>query len=685
MEENLSLFPDPRSDARIRIEELRALIDKYDRAYYVEAQSLVSDKEYDLLFRELSDLEKSFPEFASASSPTQRVSGEPLKEFESVVHEKPMLSLGNTYSREEVADFDRRVGEGLENKEHSYVAELKFDGVAVSLRYRDGELELGATRGDGTRGDNITRNIRTIKSIPLKVNEVQYKGVPVRNFEVRGEVYMLEADFLELNRKRIEAEEKPYANPRNLTAGSLKLLDSSQLAERPLRMVCYYLDCTDVQLESHSENLQLLAELGLPAQQHYKLCANQDEIFAFIDEWKEKRPQLPFQIDGIVLKVDSLLQQDMLGAVARSPRWAIAYKYEAESAQTLLKGIILQVGRTGAVTPVADLEPVFLAGSTVSRATLHNADYIAGLDIRVGDTVYVEKGGDVIPKVTGFDPGLRQPDSVPFVFPALCPCELKSPLVRPEGEANHYCNSQDCPWQIRRRIEHFISRNAMDINAGEKIVDQLVTNGFVHNIADLYSLKNRRSELLGLERWGEKSLDNLLESIEKSKTRQLDRVIFALGIRFIGEGASRILARHFRSLDLLAKATKDELASVFEIGDKTAESVCRFFEDEKQLAIIERLRAAGLNFSYTGTESTETGQLTGKTFVLTGELDSMTRNEAKKKIEGLGGKVTGSVSKNTSFVVSGANPGSKYSQAQKLGVPVLDEQDFISLIENSAG
>lgn len=680
MAETLNLFSDGSEAARIRIAELAELIKKYDRAYYIDAQPLVTDREYDSLFSELAGLEKQYPEYLLPDSPTQRVSGEPLKEFESVAHEKPMLSLSNTYSRDEVSDFDRRVREGLEGREYSYVTELKYDGVAVSLRYSGGELRLAVTRGDGATGDNITQNIKTIKSIPLKVNDVSYHGARLENFEVRGEVYMLEEDFLKINEKRIASEEKPYANPRNLTAGSLKLLDPRQLAERPLRIVCYYLDTADARLESHSENLELIRLLGLPAPNYFKVCPTLEEVYGFIDEWKEKRPSLPFQIDGIVIKVDSLKLQEMLGFVARSPRWAIAYKYEAESAMTKLNGILLQVGRTGAITPVAELEPVFLAGSTVSRATLHNADYIAGLDIRIGDTVLVEKGGDVIPKVTGFVPELRPDGAVPYVFPVICPCELKSSLARPEGEANHYCNHQECPWQIRRRIEHFISRNAMDINAGEKIIDQLVTNGFIHNIADLYLLKDKRDGLLQLERWGEKSADNLLESIEKSKSKQLDKLIYALGIRFIGEGASKILAKHFKSLDSLAAATKEQLTSVFEIGDKMAESIVQFFADEKQKSIIESLRASGINFDYTEQNSAESTPLSGKVFVLTGELESMTRNEAKRKIELLGGKVTGSVSKNTNFVVAGANAGSKLTQAQKLGVAVLNEEEFKEMV-----
>ena len=669
------------TDIRKRIEELIRLINKYDKAYYIDAQPLVSDREYDYLLEELSSLEKKYPAFARADSPTQRVGGAPLKEFRPVTHERPMLSLGNTYSREELLDFHRRVTTGLNGRENKYVTELKFDGVAISLRYIDGKLSLGVTRGDGYKGDDITQNIKTIKSIPLAVPNVIYKDSPLRNFEVRGEIYMLNDDFLAINEKRLEAELKTYANPRNLTAGTLKLLDSKQVAGRPLQIVCYYLDSDEHKFDSHYENIALLKQMGFPVSDETQLCDDMDNVFEFIDKWESKRPGLPFQIDGIVIKADSIENQEILGFVSRSPRWAIAYKYEAESAETILKDITLQVGRTGAVTPVAELEPVFLAGSTISRATLHNADFIEEKDIRIGDTVIVEKGGEVIPKIVRVLPEKRNDNSKRYIYPDVCPCELESPLYRPPGEANHYCNHRECPWQVRRKIEHFFSRNAMDIKGGEKGIEQFVNAGLLKNIADIYSLHTRKTEILQLERWGSKSMNVLLDSIEESKSRDFHRVLYGLGIRFIGETAAKILASHFKKIDNLAAADREELTAVHEIGEKMADSITRFFNDPRQIEIIDKLKEAGLNFNAAADESSESDFLASQTFVLTGELSDMTRKEAKEIIENLGGKVTGSVSKKTNYVVVGGNPGSKYNKALELGVQVLNEDEFKALIE----
>lgn len=671
-------------DIKNRVNDLKTLINKYDKAYYQDARPLVSDREYDMLFRELTDLENKHPELKSPDSPTVRVGGEPLKEFSTVEHAKPMLSLSNTYSREELLDFDRRVREGLEGMPFKYVCELKFDGVAMSLSYKNGALSIAATRGDGFKGDDVTQNIKTIRSIPLKINDIEINGVKLDNFECRGEVYLENEDFLKINEKRIEAELKTYANPRNLTAGTLKLLDPSIVAGRPLKIVCYYLDTDDIKMESHYENIQLLKALGLPTSEFTKVCGTTEEVFAFIDEWEKRRSELPFQIDGIVIKVDSIAKQNILGSVARSPKWAIAYKYEAETAETILKDITLQVGRTGAVTPVAELEPVLLAGSTISRATLHNADYIAERDIRIGDTVVVEKGGEVIPKISKVIMDKRKPPAVEYKFPDLCPCENKSPIVRPEGEANHYCNDRECPWQIRRRIEHFFSRNAMDIKGGEKGVEQFVGAGLLKNIADIYDLKDKKDDILQLERWGAKSVKVLLDSIEESKTQPFEKVLYGLGIRFIGEGAAKILARSLKSIDAMAAATKEELIAIHEIGDKMADSILMFFADEKQREIIERLKAAGLIFVSDIEETPAEAQIfEEKTFVLTGELPRMTRKQAKEIIEARGGKVTGSVSKKTSYVVAGANPGSKYKKAQELGIEILDEEALTKMIGES--
>ncbi len=564
-----SLFDIVPEDIKNRVMKLREEIRKHDYAYYIEAQPIISDREYDNLFAELKELENKYPSLITPDSPTQRVGGEPLKEFCTITHSIPMLSLSNTYSRAEVEDFHRRVTEMLSNQEIEYVTELKYDGVAISLIYKNGYLDLGITRGDGYSGDDITQNIKTIKLLPLKINEVLINGVKLTDFEVRGEVFMLEKDFLEINRQRSEVGEKLFANPRNTTAGTLKLFDNREVARRPLKIVCYYLYTDQIELKSHYENLFHLKNMGFPLSNQFKLCCNIDEVFDYIEYWEKYRYNLPFQIDGIVIKVNSIAQQKVLGSIARSPRWAIAYKYEAETDKTVIENISLQVGRTGAVTPVAELEPVFLAGSTVSRATLHNADFIIQKDIRIGDTVLVQKGGDVIPKIVSVVFEERSPDSVPFVFPEYCPCELKSKLRKPEGESAYYCEHPECPWQIRRRIEHFASRNAMNIEGlGEKVIEQLVEKGLIKNIADIYDLYKYRKDIIKLERWAEKSADNLFRAIENTKSQPFHRVLFALGIRYIGENSAKILARNFDSIDELMNANREELTSIYEIGEK---------------------------------------------------------------------------------------------------------------------
>ncbi|MFC2130218.1 NAD-dependent DNA ligase LigA [Bacteroidota bacterium] len=678
---NLFSINNKKTIAKHRIIELRELIKKYDYAYYVEAHPSITDREYDALFSELQNLEKNYPEFLTKDSPTQRVGGETLEGFVSVAHEKPMLSLSNTYNREELEDFDKRVKELLEGQEYRYITELKFDGVAINLRYVEGKLSVAATRGDGTTGDDVTHNIRTMRTVPLQVKDLKIDGALQKNFEVRGEVYMQEEDFLRINELRIENEEKPYANPRNLTAGTLKLLNSKIFASRPVKLTSYYFDSKDANLQYHSENIKYLKELGFPVNRHSDICANINEVFDFIDKWEEKRNELPFQIDGIVIKIDDLNQQRILGSVARSPRWAIAYKYEAESAETVINGIKLQVGRMGTITPVAVLEPVLLAGSTISRATLHNADYIEELDIRIGDTVRIQKGGDVIPKVISVVEEKRAENAVKFKFPEVCPCELERPIIRPEGEANHYCNAPDCPWQIRRKIEHFMSRNAMNIAGGEKGVEQFVFLGFLANIADLYDLKDKRDEIINLERWGKRSAEVLFNSIEESKKQPFKKVLFAIGIRFIGEGAAKILSDNFRSIEKLEQAPKEDLTAVYEIGDKMADSIIAFFKDEQNKEILERLKKAGLRFEAVEDEISLSEKFAGTTFVLTGEMSSMRRNDAKARIEALGGKVSGSVSSKTGYVVAGENPGSKLNKAMKLDVQVLNEEEFLNLLK----
>jgi DNA ligase (NAD+) len=675
-------YNNANSEIREKIDKLSTLIRQYDNAYYIDAEPLVSDREYDAIFRELQDLEKQYPEFAKADSPTKRVGGNPLKEFNQIKHEKSMLSLANTYSIEEIEDFDRKIRQELDTAEYQYVAELKYDGVAISLRYEDCELKYAVTRGDGIYGDDITLNIKTIRSLPLKIDPIKMNDKEIRNFEIRGEIYMNIADFDQINQEREAEGEKTYANPRNLTAGTLKSLDSKQVAKRKLQIVCYYLDTEDAVLSSHFENIQLLKKAGFPTGENTVLCKNLDDIKEFLNEWDQKKNDLPFQIDGAVLKLDSLKQQDIMGFIARSPKWAVAYKYEAESAETLLKDITLQVGRTGAITPVAELEPVFLSGSTISRASLHNADYISDRDIRIGDTVIIQKGGEVIPKVVGVNLAKRQIDSKVYIFPELCPCELKSDLTRPEGEANHYCNHPECPWQIKRRIEYFASRTAMNIDGlGEKAVDQFVTAGLLKNIADIYDLPTKREEIMLLDRWGEKSIDSLFAGIEASKKQSFDKVLFAIGIRFVGEGAAKILANNFNHIDKLALADKEQLTALREIGARIAESVLDFFKDEKEMEIIARLRKSGLQFEKEIDESINDKRFEGMTFVLTGELETMTRTQAKETIEKYGGRASSSVSKKTSYLVAGANAGSKYENAVKLGVKILSETEFSELIK----
>lgn len=684
-EEGDSSIQDGNTNSKVtlRVDELRQLIRKYDKAYYVDAMPLITDKEYDELFRELQELERSFPELITPDSPTQRVGGEPLKEFTQITHARQMMSLANTYSEEEVRDFDRRVRQGLEGQEVDYVCELKYDGVAVSLVYENYQLKYAATRGDGIIGDDITANIKTIPSVPLVVNHVEVNGAQLRNFEVRGEVFMLNSSFLKLNQEREEQGEKTYANPRNTTAGTLKLLSPKEVSKRPLQIVCYFLATDDIELESHHSNIKLLAEMGFVVGNATSIQHSIDGVFDFINKYEDKREELPFMIDGIVLKVDSLRQQRELGSVARSPRWAIAYKYEAKKATTQLLGISLQVGRTGAVTPVAELQPVLLAGSTISRATLHNEDYIKELDLRIGDTVIIEKGGEVIPKVLKVELDKRSDSAQLWSMPHHCPCDIQSQLHRNEGEANWYCIAPECPWQLRRRIEHFASRKAMDIEGlGEKVVSILVEKKLIKTIADIYQLEQYADEMSQWEKWGEKSVSKLLEGIRNSKQQPYSRVLFALGIRFVGEGVAKILAKHFPTIELLASATQEQLSSVKDIGGRIADSIVEYFANESELNVVNQLKSSGLQLHQESTIA-QSNIFNGLTFVLTGELQSMTRSEAGELIESHGGKVSSSVSKKTSYVVAGESSGSKLTKALELGITVLDEQKLLELIQTT--
>lgn len=665
----------PPADVVERASELRRLIHEHDIRYYVDARPTVSDRDYDALFAELTAIETSWPDLVTADSPTQRVGGLPISSFASVRHARPMLSLANTYSRSDVEDFDRRVRSLLEGAVPTYTCELKVDGVAMSLTYRDSVLTIAATRGDGEQGDDVTANVRTIRSVPLRLRPSERDGTTISNIEVRGEIYMLNTDFAAINDAMLARDEKPYANPRNLAAGTLKLKDSREVGQRPLQFVAYWMEIDGLRLTSHYESTKLLQNLGFTTGVAVERVETVDGIMAFIDRWEQERHQLPFQIDGIVIKVDSLRHQDELGSVARSPRWAIAYKYEAQKASTTLKDITLQVGRTGVVTPVAELEPVALAGSTIARATLHNEDFVRELGLSIGDTVQVEKGGDVIPKVSAVLNKAQFP--TPWSMPTRCPCPRSSTLHHPEGEANTYCVDTLCPWQLRRMLEHFASRDAMDIEGlGEKTIDQFVEAGILTSIADIYTLSHRRADILALERWAEQSVDRLLAAIDASKTQPWPRLLFALGIRHVGEGTAKLLCKAFPSIDALMSAGPHDVATISGIGERTANSVVDYFSEPDNRNLMELLRTAGLSMEMESTPIEHDERFAGKTFVFTGELQTMTRREAEEYVEARGGKTSGSVSKKTHVVVAGPGAGSKQAKAEELGITILTEDEF---------
>ncbi|MBS1904676.1 MAG: NAD-dependent DNA ligase LigA [Bacteroidetes bacterium] len=663
-----------------RIETLRTELREHDYRYYVLAQPSISDREYDELLKELEALEAAHPEFARDDSPTQRVAGEPTKVFPPAKHEYQMLSLANTYSQEEVTDFEARVTKLLGHAPaHGYTCELKFDGVAMSLTYRDGKLVRGATRGDGTTGDDVTANVRTVRSVPLTIRSKKTKAGT--SFEVRGEIFMSIEGFRKMNREREELGDEPFANPRNSTAGTLKTLDAREVAKRPLQFVAYQLllegDDRAV-LPTQTARLEALRDLGFPVSEYTKKVNDIDEIMAFAMKWQEARDTLPFEIDGAVIKVNSLAEQDELGTVAKSPRWAIAYKFEARQARTVLNDITLQVGRMGTITPVAELEPVQLTGITIRRATLHNADEIERKDFRIGDTVIIERGGDVIPKVVGVELAKRPKHAKKYHYPTTCPA-CGSAISRPEGEVGWYCENPECPPQVIARITHFASRGAMDIaGLGEQSVEQFVSAGLLHTIADVYELADKRNALLSLDRMGQKKLDNLLDGIERSKQQPADRVLFGLGIRHVGASIAKLLIGAFGSIDVIAEAEVDAIDDVAGIGPEIAASVHRYFRQSKNAAIVNRLRKAGLQFTAAVAERIESEFFSGKTFVLTGTLTSMTRDEAKEKIETRGGKTSGSVSKKTNYVIAGAEAGSKLEKAQELGVNILSEEEFLA-------
>lgn len=660
-----------------RIDQLREELHLHNYKYYVLNAPVISDQEFDKLMRELQDLEARHPEHYDSNSPSVRVGSDLNKNFTQVEHKYPMLSLGNTYSEAEVTEFYERVRKAL-NEDFEICCELKFDGTSISLTYEDGKLVRAVTRGDGVKGDDVTDNVKTIRSIPLVLHG---EGYPAQ-FEIRGEILMPWESFESLNRERELREEPLFANPRNAASGTLKSQNSSVVAARKLDAYLYYLLGENLPHDGHYENLQEAARWGFKISSHMKKAHTLQEVFDFINYWDVERKNLPVATDGIVLKVNSARQQRNLGYTAKSPRWAIAYKFQAEQALTKLLKVTYQVGRTGAVTPVANLEPVQLSGTVVKRASLHNADIIASLDLHIGDSVYVEKGGEIIPKITGVDLASRPAGSEKVTFITHCP-ECGSPLVRYEDEAAHYCtNETACPPQIKGKIEHFISRKAMNIEGlGPETVDQFYQEGLIRDVADLYTLQ--AADICRLDRMGEKSADNIIQGISRSKEVPYERVLFALGIRFVGETVAKKIAKAFRSIEELANASLDDLIHVNEIGEKIAQSIRLYFANEKNQELIRRLQEAGLRFEADEEDlAGQTDKLQGKSIVISGVFLHHSRDEYKDLIEKNGGKNVGSISKKTSFILAGDNMGpSKLEKAQKLGIPIMSEDEFLALLE----
>ncbi len=659
---------------RGRAARLREQIRYHDHRYYVLDEPEISDAGYDRLMRELIQLEEEHPELVTPDSPTQRVGGAPLEAFETVIHPAPLLSLANAYDAGELRAFDRRIKKALETEDVQYVAELKIDGLTIALTYEDGVLVQGATRGDGERGEDVTKNVRTIKSVPLRLAS----GEPL-NLAVRGEAYIRREDFARLNEARVAKGEPLFANPRNAAAGALRQLDPRVTAERPLDAYLYgLLYCRERRFATQWESLAFLKEQGFPVNPHSRFCEDIEAVIAYCDEWGEKREELPHDIDGIVVKVNSLAQQEALGATGKSPRGMIAYKFPAEQVTTTVEDIVVNVGRTGAVTPLAILRPVEVAGSVVSRVGLHNEDYIKEKDIHIGDTVVIQKAGDVIPEVVRVIPEKRTGQEREFALPKHCP-ECGADVVRPEGEAVARCVGISCPAQLRESLIHFASRGAMDIEGfGPAIISGLIERGYVKDPADLYDLT--LDQFLSLERMGEKLATKLLAAIQASKDAPLERVLFALGIRHVGEGVARTLAGHFGDIDALMAADQETLQQIPEVGEKIAESIVSFFAEEQNRRVVERLRAAGVNMKAAEQPSPGEQPLAGKTFVITGTLSGFTREEAESAVLRLGGRVSGSVSKKTDYVVAGEKPGSKYDKARELEVPILDEAGFAEIL-----
>jgi DNA ligase (NAD+) len=658
-----------------QILQLRNELREHNYNYYVLDNPVISDYDFDQSLKKLQDLEKAHPEFYDPNSPTLRVGGEVTKNFETVPHVYRMYSLENSYSREDLEDWEKRIEKMVDGKVE-FTCELKYDGASISLTYEDGKLKKAVTRGDGFQGDDVTSNVRTIRSVPLEL-----RGDYPPLFDIRGEIVLPFEGFTKMNAERVEQGEEPYRNPRNTASGSLKLQDSAEVARRPLDCLLYGLQGERLPIKTQYEGLQKAREWGFKIPEAAKLAKSLDEVLEFVDYWDLHRHELPYETDGVVVKVNDLQQQEELGYTAKSPRWAMAYKFKAEQVSTVLNQITYQVGRTGAITPVANLEPVELAGTIVKRASLHNADQIEKFDIREGDTVFVEKGGEIIPKIIGVDFTKRDPNSTPTEYITHCP-ECETQLIRNEGEAQHYCpNADGCPPQIIGRIQHFISRKAMDIEGlGGETVALLVNSGLINNYADLYTLKTE--QIIPLERMAQKSADNIINGIEASKQIPFERVLFGLGIRFVGETVAKKLATHYKSIDAIKNASEADLMSVDEIGERIAQSVASYFSSEENIAIIERLKMYGVQLEISAEHlANQTDTLMGKTFVVSGVFTQVSRNELKTLIENNGGKVSGSISSKTNFVVAGENMGpSKKSKAESLGVPIISESDFLGMI-----
>ncbi|MFW5872705.1 MAG: NAD-dependent DNA ligase LigA [bacterium] len=660
--------------ARTKAIELRKQLNEHNYKYYVLSMPEISDFEYDMLMKELAGLENEFPTISDETSPTRRVGSDISTEFEQVEHKYPMLSLGNTYSREELSEFDKRVQKSIGN-DYEYVCELKYDGVSISLTYIDGKLKSAVTRGDGVRGDDVTKNVLTIKSIPMVLRGTGYP----REFITRGEIFLARAGFQKLNEEKIERNELPFANPRNAASGTLKLKQSSMVARRPLDCFLYYLLGENLPYDNHYQNLEKCKEWGFKVPDTIMLCKNIHEVFDYIDHWENLKADLPYDIDGIVVKINSYSQRERLGFTSKTPRWAISFKYKAEQAETTLLSIDYQVGRTGAVTPVANLEPVQLAGTVVKRASVHNEDQLKLLDVRIYDKVYVEKGGEIIPKIVGVDKSRRIPGSIPVQFITSCPA-CGSLLKRSEGEAKHYCpNETGCPPQLKGKIEHFVSRRAMNIGVAEATVDTLFNKGLIHDYADLYFLK--KEQILELDRFGEKSAENMIKSIEKSKQVPFPRVLYAIGTRYVGETVAKKLALHFKTLDNIMNASYEKLISVDEIGDRIALSILEFYQEDKNRKVIDKLKKAGVKLELEEEKAPTSSVLQGKNIVISGTFSKHSRDELKDLIELHGGKNISSVSKNTDYLLGGEGIGpSKLEKVKTLNIKIITEDDFLKMI-----